>query len=72
AQFADPLLAALAANGGPTPTHAIPAASAARNGGVGGALVPAVDQRNYPRLGTPDRGAYEYGAEGLLYADGFE
>jgi hypothetical protein len=51
---------------------AFAAAIAARDGGVTGALVPAFDQRGYPRVGTPDRGAFEYGAEGLLYADGFE
>ena len=72
AQFADPLLAPLANNGGATPTHALDPASGARNSGVGGALVPTVDQRNYPRAGAPDRGAFEYGAEGLLHADGFE
>ena len=47
-------------------------ASAARDGGGSGVLVPSLDQRNYPRIGAPDRGAFEYGAEGLLYADGFE
>lgn len=71
-QFADALLASLAANGGPTPTRAIASNSPARDSGVAGALVAAVDQRGYPRVGTPDRGAFEFGAEGILFRDGFE
>ena len=71
-QFADALLAPLAANGGPTPTRAIASNSPARDSGVAGALVAAVDQRGYPRVGTPDRGAFESGAEGILFRDGFE
>jgi hypothetical protein len=56
----DPQLAALADNGGPTLTMAIPASSPARNAGaIDGA--PNVDQRGVPRPneGVPDIGAYE-------------
>jgi hypothetical protein len=70
--FADPQLSALAFNGGVTPTMAIASTSSARNGGVSGALVAGVDQRGYPRVGAPDRGAFEFGAEGVLFANGFE
>lgn len=72
ATFADPLLQALANNGGPTPTLALASNSPARNTGVNTASVPSVDQRSYPRDGMPDRGAFEFGAEGLLFRDGFE
>jgi len=72
AQFSDPQLASLASNGGFTPTRAIPMGSSARNTGVAGADVPMLDQRGYPRDGQVDRGAYEFGAEGLLFRDGFE
>lgn len=71
-QFADPLLGTLADNGGFTPTIAIAPNSAARNGGVASAEVAGVDQRGYPRVGLPDRGSYEFGAEGTLFANGFE
>ena len=70
--FSDPMLSPLAMNGGATPTRAIPAGSTARNSGVPGADVPALDQRGYPRDGQVDRGAFEFGAEGLLFRDGFE
>jgi hypothetical protein len=72
ALFADAQLSPLAANGGPTATRAIASGSPARDTGVAGALVAAVDQRGFARVGAPDRGAYELGAEGLLFADGFE
>lgn len=73
-QFADPLLMAVANNGGYTPTRAIPLASPARDTGVNTALVTTTDQRGYLRVGTPDRGAFEYGAIeiGILFANGFE
>ncbi len=70
--FADPLLGPLLNNGGLTPTMSIGATSLARNGGVSNANVTAFDQRGLSRIGVPDRGAYEYGAEGLLFSDGFE
>ncbi len=54
---ADPLLAALAANNGPTPTHATSPASPARDAAVGSAIT--ADQRGYPLFGTADIGAYE-------------
>jgi CSLREA domain-containing protein len=55
---ADVALLALAANGGPTPTHALPAGSSALD--IGGTCA-AIDQRGAPRsLGGPcDGGAYE-------------
>ncbi len=57
----DPLLQALADNGGPTPTHALTAGSEAiDNGTASGA--PATDQRGVSRDGSPDIGAYEYQA----------
>jgi hypothetical protein len=71
-QFADPLLAALANNGGFTPTHAIPTSSPARDTGVNTAEVPTIDQRGFARFGAPDRGAYEFAASGSLFANGFE
>lgn len=62
-QSADPALAALADNGGPTRTLAIDNASAAHDtGDTGTALgpVPTFDQRGYERnAGAPDVGAYE-------------
>ncbi|MBX3186645.1 MAG: hypothetical protein KF819_06505 [Labilithrix sp.] len=56
---ADPKLAPLADNGGPTPTMAIAAGSAAHDKGVSGASVPEVDQRLKKRDATPDVGAFE-------------
>jgi hypothetical protein len=54
-------LAALAANGGPTPTEAIAGTSLAVN--AGGAPCPATDQRGFLRnVGPCDVGAYELGA----------
>ncbi len=53
----DPELGSLAANGGPTQTHALlPGSPAVNAGGSGG---PLADQRGAPRLGAPDIGAYE-------------
>ena len=55
----DAQLAALANNGGPTLTHALPATSmAVNNGGVLGATK--VDQRGEPRDSLPDIGAFEF------------
>jgi hypothetical protein len=56
--FADPELLALADNGGPTPTLALPAASPAVDAG---ATCPDLDQRGEPRVGPCDAGAYELG-----------
>ena len=70
--FADPLLAALANNGGLTPTIAIPSNSVARNGGVSNENVTSFDQRGFSRVGIPDRGAFEFSAEAPLFASGFE
>lgn len=52
----NPMLGALANNGGPTRTHAISAAGAADNAGSG---CPSTDQRGAPRGGACDIGAYE-------------
>lgn len=56
--FADPLLQALADNGGPGWTMALGAGSPAIDAGVP-AGAPAEDQRGEPRDGSPDIGAYE-------------
>ncbi len=55
--FADPLLAALADNGGPTWTMALGAGSPAIDVA---ADCPTTDQRGKPRVGLCDSGAYEY------------
>ncbi len=70
--FADPLLEALASNGGATPTRGLPANSPARNTGVSGGDVPTIDQRTFPRDAQVDRGAFEFVVEGPLFQDGFE
>ena len=58
-QNADPKLAALAANGGPTRTHALAADSPAVNMAVAGRCL-ATDQRSIPRVAAAcDSGAYE-------------
>jgi len=57
----DALLQNLAANGGPTPTMAIPTNSPAVNGGIA-ANAPATDQRGTTRTGRPDIGAFEFAA----------
>jgi hypothetical protein len=58
--FADPLLNALADNGGHNQTLALPAGSPAIDAGNDGVCT-ALDQRDYTRVGTCDIGAYEYG-----------
>ena len=62
---ADAKLAALANNGGPTPTQALPAGSPAINYGTA-AGAPATDQRGAPRVGQADAGAYEFGSSAPL------
>ncbi len=57
-RVADPQLGGLADNGGPTDTHALPAGSAAIDGGDVGC--PPTDQRGAGRVGTCDIGAFEY------------
>ncbi len=61
---ADPQLAPLASNGGPTQTRALQAGSPARNAVTSGCPPPAADQRGVPRpqLGACDIGAYEANA----------
>jgi len=57
----DPLLGALADNGGPTQTHALLAGSPAINAGTNASGQAAADQRGplFARTGAPDIGAYE-------------
>lgn len=55
----NPLLGPLANNGGTTFTHALLPGSPAINSGTNFGC-PSTDQRGYPRVGTCDRGAYEY------------
>jgi hypothetical protein len=55
--FADPQLAALADNGGPTETMALAAGSPAIDVGTS---CPDTDQRGMPRNGPCDAGAFEY------------
>jgi predicted outer membrane repeat protein len=63
---ADPLLGPLQDNGGPTFTHAIPITSPAIDVGNPSGCVDhrgiqlMTDQRDFPRVGTCDIGAYEY------------
>lgn len=58
--IADPLLLPLAANGGPTPTRALPANSPARDFVTSGCPPPATDQRGVARpTNACDAGAYE-------------
>ncbi|MCB0193474.1 MAG: hypothetical protein KDJ65_16120 [Anaerolineae bacterium] len=56
--FADPKLSALADNGGFNHTMALQAGSPAINAGASGC--PATDQRDAPRIGNCDIGAFEY------------
>jgi hypothetical protein len=70
-QFADAQLAALADNGGPTATMALPASSPAVDAG-GATGAPGTDQRGLPRVGMVDIGAFERQNDGLIFADGFE
>lgn len=56
--------------GGATPTRALMAGSPAINA-ASSAAAPQYDQRNFPRVGTPDIGAFEYGSATLrVYAAG--
>ena len=62
---ADPMLGPLAANGGPTRTHALLAGSPAIDAGIpvvgsGFFACRAQDQRGFPRNGACDIGAYEF------------
>lgn len=70
----DPRLAPLAANGGPTRTHALLAASPARDAGNNAAAL-AFDQRGsgHPRVSgaAADIGAFEWQSDGL-FRDGFD
>ena len=62
---ADARLEALANNGGPTPTQALPSGSPAINIGTA-PDAPATDQRGAPRVGQPDAGAFEFGSSAPL------
>jgi hypothetical protein len=55
----DPMLAALASNGGPTQTQALLAGSPAIDA-ADDSLAPGRDQRGYARKGSADIGAYEF------------
>jgi hypothetical protein len=68
ALFADAQLQALADNGGPTRTMALPASSPALGLGLN---APPTDQRRLPRDAQPDLGAFER-QQDLLFRNGFE
>ena len=61
---ADPMLALLANNGGPTQTMALLPGSPAFNGAAGSTLT--TDQRGLPVVGLPDIGAFELQAGGVF------
>jgi hypothetical protein len=63
----DPLLGPLAANGGPTRTHALQAGSPAIDSGDPAA--PPADQRGYGRVGVPDVGAFEFGGVATILSN---
>ena len=64
--FADPLLAPLADNGGPTQTMALLAGSPAIDAGATtGAGCPTFDQRGATRVGNCDIGAFEFGGTNI-------
>jgi hypothetical protein len=56
----NPLLGALADNGGPTPTMALHTGSSAINADSSASTVPQRDQRGYARSGVRDIGAFEF------------
>ena len=62
--MADARLLPLAANGGPTPTQALPAGSPALDRGLAPGA-PVTDLRGVARVGPPDAGAYEFGSSPL-------
>ncbi|MGH8173909.1 MAG: choice-of-anchor Q domain-containing protein [Rhodanobacteraceae bacterium] len=68
--FASADAAAPAANGGPTETMAISAASPAFNAGTATGA-PATDQRGFPRNGAVDIGAFEVQGD-AIFDDGFD
>lgn len=70
-QFADAMLQPIAANGGPTETLALAAASPAIDAGSANGAPP-TDQRGLPRFGAVDIGAFERQDTSVLFADGFE
>jgi len=63
----DPLLDALADNGGPTPTMALRAQSPAIGTGLFNTSYPDLDQRGFSRSGQPDIGAYQFAATAPVY-----
>ena len=71
--LADPMLAALANNGGPTNTYALLTGSPAIDF-AGNASCPTEDQRGFLRRdGSCDSGAFEFGAlSPTIFVDGFE
>lgn len=60
----NPGLGTFTNNGGPTDTWSLLSNSPAVNAGNNG-LAPPTDQRAYPRIGTSDIGAFEFGSGGL-------
>ncbi len=68
--WGDPLLAAIADNGGYAPTMAIDSGSPAYNAANNGFSTPS-DQRGVSRYLGPDIGAYEYSVD-LIFENGFE
>ena len=74
-QNVNPLLGPLAANGGPTATHALLPGSPAIDKGDPLSITPlnppATDQRGYPRVGPVDIGAFEQQGD-AIFADGFD
>jgi hypothetical protein len=69
-QWADPLVAAPAPNGGPTWTMALLPGSPAVDAGTSTGA-PATDQRGMARQAAPDIGAFEVSSD-LIFVDGFE
>lgn len=70
ASFANPLLGAIANNGGPTETMALEIASPAGNAGSA-VSAPLFDQRGLPRHGVIDIGAFERQPD-MIFGDGFD
>jgi len=66
----DPMLGALADNGGPTQTHALLLGSPAINAGTASGA-PTTDQRGIGRDATPDIGAFEYESTPLVSTNEF-
>ena len=66
----DPLLAPLGNYGGPTQTMALLPGSPAIDAGTSGLDIPTTDQRDIPRVGAVDIGAFESSGFTLAYTSG--